>query len=310
MISRIFKRTEPKLSIVVVAYDMARALPRTLKSLSADYQSNVSADDYEVIVVDNGSPQPLSKGEVTSFGTNFHYHILKNASQSPASAINAGAAMARGKLIGIMIDGARILSPGFIHYGLAAFRLYPQAVVATPGWHLGPTTQQEGSLRGYSEDEEDELLDSIGWPADGYRLFEISTLAVSSSEGCFRPISECNSLIVTRSLFNELGGYDEQFDSIGGGLVNHDFYRRALENPDATLIMMPGEGSFHQIHGGISTNTDKEKNRERANGWREEYAQIRLKPFTLIDKKPVFLGEITQPAMVFLEYSARKARQK
>ena len=43
------------LSVVVVAHDMSRELPRTVRSLAPDYQRGVKADDYEVIVIDNGS---------------------------------------------------------------------------------------------------------------------------------------------------------------------------------------------------------------------------------------------------------------
>ena len=49
------------LSVVVVAYDMARELPRTLRSLSTPYQRDLESADYEVVVVDNGSPEPLSE---------------------------------------------------------------------------------------------------------------------------------------------------------------------------------------------------------------------------------------------------------
>ena len=44
-------------SIVVVVWDMARELPRTLATLAADSQHGDV--DYEVIVVDNGSPVPV-----------------------------------------------------------------------------------------------------------------------------------------------------------------------------------------------------------------------------------------------------------
>ena len=45
----------PLLSIVVVGYRMQRELPRTLETLSASYQRDVSGAVYEVIVADNGS---------------------------------------------------------------------------------------------------------------------------------------------------------------------------------------------------------------------------------------------------------------
>src|SRR5262249_23518199 len=44
------------LSVVVVSYEMARELPRTVRSLSPGYQRGIDAADYEVIVVDNGTP--------------------------------------------------------------------------------------------------------------------------------------------------------------------------------------------------------------------------------------------------------------
>jgi hypothetical protein len=47
----------PDVSVVVVVYTAREAL-RTLLSLSAGHQRHIAADDYEVIVVDNGSRLP------------------------------------------------------------------------------------------------------------------------------------------------------------------------------------------------------------------------------------------------------------
>ena len=54
-------KNHPTVSVVVVTYDMARELPRTLQSLAVPYQRDIGADDYEVIVVDNGSPEPVDQ---------------------------------------------------------------------------------------------------------------------------------------------------------------------------------------------------------------------------------------------------------
>src|SRR5262245_29731607 len=99
----------PALSVVVVAYEMRRELPRTLRSLAAPYQRDIDAEDYEVIVVDNGSSSPL---EVDS--PSVRLHRLHPAPPSPARAANAGVALARGELIGLIVDGARIASPGLL----------------------------------------------------------------------------------------------------------------------------------------------------------------------------------------------------
>ena len=49
----------PRLSIVVIAYNMARELPRTLQTLSANYQRGIDPHDYEVLILDNGITLPL-----------------------------------------------------------------------------------------------------------------------------------------------------------------------------------------------------------------------------------------------------------
>lgn len=62
---------KPALSVIAVFHNMAREAPRTLFTLSAQYQRGVYPDDYEVIVVDAGSSAPLEQSFVKSFGENF-----------------------------------------------------------------------------------------------------------------------------------------------------------------------------------------------------------------------------------------------
>ena len=59
-----------------------------------------------------------------------------------------------------------------------------------------------------------------------------------------------------REMWDELGGYDEAFASPGGGLVNIDTLVRALELPGALPVLMIGEATFHQVHGGVTTNRE------------------------------------------------------
>lgn len=58
----------PALSVVVVSYNMRRELPRTLCTLGAKYQQNVVQDDYEVILVDNGSLHQGVNGDLPGAG--------------------------------------------------------------------------------------------------------------------------------------------------------------------------------------------------------------------------------------------------
>lgn len=281
---------------------MAREAPRTLHSLSGSYQRDIASQDYEVIVVDNGSPAPLGEAAVRACGANFQYRYVENAPPSPAAAVNLGVEMSRGEIVCIFIDGARLASPGLLSTALSGFALYPDPVVATLAWHLGPDVQQRSTLAGYDRAREDQLLEGIDWPAEGYRLFEISVFAASSREGFFVTPAESNALFLRREAFHELGGYDPAFDLPGGGLVNLDFFGRALERGGSPLVVLLGEGTFHQIHGGASTGAP-DPGVDRFQQFAEQYRRIRGKPYRVRHKPAVYLGGLPPQALTHLEVS-------
>ena len=56
-----------KLSCVVVAYNMSRELPRTAYTLTRG-QKGIDPADYEVVIVDNGSREPVEAGRFVDLG--------------------------------------------------------------------------------------------------------------------------------------------------------------------------------------------------------------------------------------------------
>jgi hypothetical protein len=296
-----WRNRRPELSVVVVVHNMAREAPRTLYSLSAKYQHNINADDYEVIVVDNGSTPPFDAKVIDSLAGNFRLLRVDPAPPSPAAAINLGLSEARGKIIGVMIDGARMLTPGVLHFARHGASLYPRAVVVTLGWYLGHDLQRWSIEAGYNQRREDEMLASIGWPQDGYRLFEISTLDECSVDGWFSPIEESNALFMSRESWDRLGGFDERFDVPGGGYVNLDTLARALEWPDSELVILLGEGNFHQVHGGIATNQSFRTLRQSLAEWDQQYQAIRQRPWhTPSPRSRTYIGSLPQSVLPHL----------
>ena len=281
-------------SIIVVAYNIPREISRTLHSLSSAYQRDAAAEDYEVLVLDNGSAPPLDREFITSFGPNFRLIRIDNASTSPAAAVNRGLAESRGHVVGVLIDGARIVTPGLLFFARHAASLYETSVVTVLGWYLGPDLQRISVQAGYDQPKEDALLNSIDWPSDGYRLFEIATFDESSVDGWFRSVSESNALFLTRESWRMLGGLDERFKSPGGGLLNLDTYRRAVEMPGARAVILLGEATFHQLHGGVATNSPAEVFSVRFQDWMEEYATIRGAPWAhpKPTTTPTYLGTL------------------
>lgn len=288
-----------KLSVIVVTFDMARELPRTLQSLKRSYQLDSEELDYEVLVIDNGSPEPVAEEVITSCGTNFHYHRLIDPPASPAFALNFGARKATGDFLCFMVDGAHLLTPGLLSKAMACFRINQDSVVITRYFYLGPGEQNETMLKGYDKQREDTLLQNIDWPNNGYRLFEIGMPQILKElpnyNWFFRPI-ESNCLFMMKENYLEIGGAEESFDIAGGGFMNIDLFKRAVDFKKSQPIMLIGEGSFHQIHGGTTTNVHPQKQMERVEIYKQQYREIRGTDLQPTAKDLYYYGNMPTPA--------------
>lgn len=277
-------------SIVVVFHDMRREAPRTLFSLSRRYQRGVDDLDYEVLVLDHGSSQPLDPAMVAGFGDEFRYHAVDTDAVSPCRALNHGVAMARHPFVLLAIDGARLLSPGLLALAARGLALAPHPFVFTLGMHLGPAVQNVLATRGFSRAEEDALLAEVDWQADGYRLFGVSTSALSSRDGFYSELTESNLFGLRRADYEALGGFDERFVAPGGGLANLDLFARAMSEPSLAPVMLLSEATFHQQHGGVAAEAPLERH-----PWPEfqaEYETIHGRPYRSAWRPPTYLGPV------------------
>jgi cephalosporin hydroxylase/glycosyltransferase involved in cell wall biosynthesis len=265
------------LTVVLCVYNMRREAERTLWSLTRAYQNGIEDLDYEVIVVENGSDdqRKLHEDFVTRFGPEFSYiDMAEDASPSPVPALNRGIEAGSGENYAIMIDAAHVLTPGVLRFGMLGLRVYGPAVVATQQWYVGPGQQNETMLHGYDKAYEDRLFESIEWPSDGYRLFDIGHFI--GERDWFDGLWESNCLFVPRKTLEQIGGLDAAFTMPGGEYANLDFYERVTSAPDVVLVSMLGEGSFHQIHGGTTTNESVvEARTSQLDAYRQRYADLR-----------------------------------
>lgn len=293
-------RQMPSVAIVVVLYEMYREAPRTLHTLSTKYQQGVSECDYQVIVIDNGSSERRSPEAIAQFGPNFSYQYIEQAERSPAAAINRAIEQASADIVGVLYDGARMLSPGLVSLARQAVSCLERPLVVSLGWHLGPDVQFRSMKNGYDRDVEDQLLERIVWQENGYDLFTISALAGSNEQGWFGPLAESPLMFMEREKFLEIGGYHSGFSSAAGGLLNLDIYRQACEFPGTQLCVLLGEGTFHQIHGGeINNATDEEHVRKQAIA-HAEYEAVRGRPYAPPQQNPLYFGYLSEVTRAFI----------
>ncbi len=262
---------EIQLSILVVFFNNQREAPRTLYTLSSDYQQNIEGLQYEVLALDSNSSEPLSKEIVCAFGNEFQYHYVKTDYPSPVEALQFGLKKAKGKYVMVLIDGAHMLTPNILSLWLKALKAYDDPFVIVQRFQLGRFKQNFNLQFGYNQEKEDELLNSIDWKNNGYLLFDISNYE-QAVHWWFSQQFESNCVILKKEHLIEYGSFNKPFYTVGGGFLNLDLYKNAMEDDRTQNVMLLGESTFHQFHGGTTTNV--ERNELKLKEYREEYRKI------------------------------------
>jgi cephalosporin hydroxylase len=277
----LYRPPDPKavrFSFIVNFYNMQREAQRTLTSLSRSYQHNIGDLAYEVICIDNGSNPPLQKDWIESFGPEFRLIRPQHPQSSPCSVINQVAREANGRYLAVMIDGAHMLTPGILREAMDIFAVDSNAVLAVRHWFVGGDQRWLSSID-YDRTLEDLLFKRIDWPRNGYELFRIGLPIGESPNAWFDGLSESNCLFLPAALYARLGGMDEGFDAPGGGFANLDLFRRAAAVSDQRLYCLVGEATFHQYHGGTTTNVTDAQKEQRVRRYESSYRALRGERF-------------------------------
>jgi len=120
---------------------------------------------------------------------------------------------------------------------------------------------------------------------------------------------ESNCLFASRRNWDRVGGADERFQLAGGGALNLALYRRLALLPETVLFVLPGEGSFHQVHGGVTTTPSGDHN-ERMETQRRELDELLGEPFRAPRIAPILLGTVTGNALEFLKEPSEHGRRR
>lgn len=111
-------------SIIIPTYNRPDRLHSCLKAIA---QLDYPHENFEVIVVDDGSKMPLTS-IVEPLQVDLNLTLLRQANAGPASARNAGAAIAQGKFI-VFTDDDCVPTSDWLSALEAQFQLTPAALV-------------------------------------------------------------------------------------------------------------------------------------------------------------------------------------
>jgi GT2 family glycosyltransferase len=178
----------PLVSIVIPTY----ARPERLRDcLAALARQTMAADTFEVVVVDDGSPQPVVPPADTALNGPA-VCVIRQQNAGPAAARNRGVQESRGELIALTDDDC-LPSPTWLETLVAAHRQCPSALV-------GGIT-----VNGLAEDvfatTSQMIIDLV------YEHFN------RDHEAAYFLTS--NNMLCSRSAYSALGGFDTSFPRAG-----------------------------------------------------------------------------------------------
>ena len=114
----------PTVSVVVPARARRESLSRCLEALCAQ---TLPRDRFEVIVCDDGSPEPLEPA-IAQFGERIALTVVRQQQAGPASARNEGARLAKGRYLAFTDDDC-VPAPEWLERLVARFEQNPEHLV-------------------------------------------------------------------------------------------------------------------------------------------------------------------------------------
>ena len=262
--------------IVVGAHNMPSQVRRTLISLTPTYQAS-RLENIHICLIDNSLSSHVIHQDLNFSPWTFEFSSIPFSNKPIHHLIDTRIKSSSEDIVGVLIDGARLVSNQVIDHACHIITLSPFNIVSVPNYQLGSCMQMRNPLA-VDDKFNEKLLKSINWPHSNCSdLIRISSM--ESHAGSDIPLFETNCLFVSRYLYNLVGGFDYSFRRSDGGFASADLFSRLVNLSNSRLYILHKEGSFHQFHGGTTT-ADAYKTEKLLKEMTREYLAIRKKPFS------------------------------
>lgn len=191
----------PTFSIVIPTHARPRSLAAALKGIvNLDWP----ADDCEVIVIDDGSPEG-NEVVVQRFASRLRLRLIRQVRQGPAGARNTGAEHAQGKFLAFLDDDC-VPDPGWLQALCHAFANDPQAL-------LGGNTRNALADNSFSE---------------ASHQITVFLYRYQSEIAAAPKFFTSNNLALSASVFDRVGGFNREFNRPAG--EDREFCRSLSES--------------------------------------------------------------------------------
>ena len=121
---------EPLISVILPTYNRASSLRQTLASLA---EQTLPADQYEVVVVDDGSTDGTQSVRQDSYPYQLRY--IRQANRGDVAARNTGVRESRASFL-VFIDDDILATPGYVQALFAAHSARPQHILMAQARYL------------------------------------------------------------------------------------------------------------------------------------------------------------------------------
>ena len=215
----------PLVSVVIPYYNQQRQLNLVLKALTAQ---TYPANRMEVVVADDGSAQTPDVGEWTS---KLSVTVVGQEDKGfrAAAARNLGASSSTGSIL-CFLDADTVPTPDYIRQAVRLPAVAPDTIVVGRRKHADLAQVTADSVVSWLSDNahtEQTHQHEPHWLVDGYdRTLNLLTPGWDGYKYMLSAVMTC-----TRTLFEDIGGFDESFVQYGGEdweLANRAFMMGAV----------------------------------------------------------------------------------